>query len=85
MDMDGLRKRDGETHVEVGLRYLRTLVRIVSEWVTELDRRCLRGEPLEELVVDPRLDEDPGTGATCLAVVPAITNQNPVSFIASCT
>lgn len=50
----------------------------MSERIAELDRRRLRSELLEELVVDPGLNEDSGTSAACLTVIPAthILNQH---------
>lgn len=68
---DGGRDEIRDTYVVLLLRNLRTLVRVVSERIAELDRRRLRSELLEELVVDPRLNEDSRAGTACLTVIPA--------------
>jgi hypothetical protein len=44
--------KDIETHVKLGLRDLRTLVRPLCKGVVELERLGLFGEALEELIVD---------------------------------
>jgi hypothetical protein len=51
--------------------YLRTLVNLGAEWVSNTDFGGLGREALEELVVDARLDKDTGASTACLAVVPA--------------
>lgn len=60
------------TYVKLQLRDLGTLVSVLTEWVADLERLSLLGEPLEELVVDTLLNEDTRSSAACLAVVPAV-------------
>lgn len=53
------------------VRDLGSLVNVAAEGVTHADRSRLLSEALEEFVVDARLDEDTGSSAARLTVVPA--------------
>jgi hypothetical protein len=64
-------QRERHTNVELDLGYLRTLVRIATEWVSELNRLGLGSEALKKLIVDVRLDKDARAGSAALPVVEA--------------
>jgi len=48
-----------------------SLVDILTEGVTDLDRLDFLGEFFKEFVVDSRLDKDTRAGAASLTVIPA--------------
>lgn len=72
-----------ETYVVLLLRDLRALVCVICERIPELDGPGPLREPFQKLVVDPRLDEDARSGATCLAMVPAASKVE-VGLLKSC-
>lgn len=63
--------------IELGLGDLGSLEGLAVEWVTDLVLEGTGLEPLEELVVDIRLDEDTATSTAALAVVEVDTEVNP--------
>lgn len=60
-----------EAYVVLNLGNLGTLVRVLVEGAANLERLRLLGEESQEIVIDTRLNEYPGTGAASLTVVPA--------------
>ena len=59
------------TNVVLNLRNLRTLVDAITEWVSNFDRTGFGTETFEELIVDPRLNENSRSGTACLTMIPA--------------
>lgn len=55
----------------MGLRDLRSLDGVFAEGITDLDGLDFLGEFSKELIIDSSLNEDTGTSAAGLAVVPA--------------
>ena len=58
------------TNVILSLRNLRTLVDALTEGISNFNRLSFSSETLEELIVDPRLDEDSRSGTAYLTLVP---------------
>ena len=58
------------TNVILSLRNLRTLVDTLTEGISNFNRLSFSSETLEELIVDPRLDEDSRSGTAYLTLVP---------------
>ena len=68
------------THIELELRDLGSLVGVLAEGVTDLDRLDLLGELFKEFFINFRLDEDATTSTATLAVVPAEPIAQSTSF-----
>ena len=58
------------TNIELNLRNLRTLVDTLTEGVSNFNRLSFGSETLEELIVDPSLDEDSRSGTAYLTLIP---------------